>query len=749
MMTLQKQLTWTGILIVLVPMLVSTGIMWLLIHRQNDHDAIERSEKLLRIVCDELGHQREELLAEMQRFSQDTTLMNSITYLVQGGNVAEELKEFYKIEIGRAMATFANMNGYNMLMLFDHEHVLASYVQRENSEQSLGLVSLGPENSAEIKTIANERVIMGQEEANASDWMLAVLPKNVPLRDAESAPESLSTMAVFQDRLAIKTALTIRSISGNPDSTLLGRLVGYRYLDQELTNRLAAMTLGEINFFLGSRFSTGTLDGFSTLAETSLRELEQLTAEPAEKPYLHTEYVIDEHPYYQLYFPFVRQDNGSIQGVLTLSLSKEPTYRKTREVVILLGGVLFVCVLIIIPITLALSRKIARPIREMATISEAIAEGAIEQEINPSISHDEIGSLSRSFHAMILYLRSMATMARAISRGEIAQEIRPRSERDTLGKAFQRMTLYMQEIAKTAARIADGDLRQEFQPQSEQDVLGGAFRKMTALRHMLAQIVESSEHIRSASGQLQVMSHQMSTDAEKASQKIELVSSASQQSNQIIRQVAAAVEEFSASVSEISRNTFEVADVANKSVKLTESASIAITGLEGQSQEISEITEVITSITGQTHLLALNATIEAARAGESGKGFAVVADEVKTLAQEIASSADDITQKIETVQLSSQKAVSAIGEVSERITQTDEIVHAIASSLEQQTSISNEIVNNIAEVSSGSDDVAGSIAEVSTVSQHISERAGTVRKSALELADLADQLHQLVERFKI
>ena len=49
----------------------------------------------------------------------------------------------------------------------------------------------------------------------------------------------------------------------------------------------------------------------------------------------------------------------------------------------------------------------------------------------------------------------------------------------------------------------------------------------------------------------------------------------------------------------------------------------------------------------------------------------------------------------------------------------------------------------------GSDETTKSIADVSTVNQHISEQSGTVQEAAAELADLADQLHLLVDRFKI
>ena len=389
-MTLQRKLIWTGLLIVLLPMLLSTGVMWGLIQRQNNHDAIERSEQLLGVIRHELDHQAEDLLAEMLQFSKDTTLLNNITFLNQGGNIAKDIGEFYKIELGGASAKFASMNAYNMVMLFDKEHALVSYVQIEGSKYILGLVSQTPDDSVTIKTITSERVIMGKEDAKPNDWMLSTPSEGIPLHYAESGPESLSSMMVFQGRLVIKTEVAIRSIPENPDSPLLGRLVGYCYLDQSFAERLAELTLTHVNIFLESRLSVGTLAEFSTIPEFYLTELERLPA-TGEKLSWHTEHVINDHPYYQLYYPFVRRESGAIQGTLALSVSKEPTYRKTREVVFLLSGVSLVCVILIIPITVFLSGKIARPIREMAAISESIAEGAIEQDIEPNSSHDEIG----------------------------------------------------------------------------------------------------------------------------------------------------------------------------------------------------------------------------------------------------------------------------------------------------------------------------------------------------------------------
>ncbi len=73
--------------------------------------------------------------------------------------------------------------------------------------------------------------------------------------------------------------------------------------------------------------------------------------------------------------------------------------------------------------------------------------------------------------------------------------------------------------------------------------------------------------------------------------------------------------------------------------------------LQMQSDQIADVSKIIAMIAQQTNLLALNAAIEAARAGEYGRGFAVVADEVRALSQRSQTSAGEIAQSIESMQV--------------------------------------------------------------------------------------------------
>ena len=73
------------------------------------------------------------------------------------------------------------------------------------------------------------------------------------------------------------------------------------------------------------------------------------------------------------------------------------------------------------------------------------------------------------------------------------------------------------------------------------------------------------------------------------------------------------------------------------------------------------------------------------------KGFAVVANEVKELAKETAKATEDISLKIETIQVDTQGAVEAIRQISEVINQINDISNTIASAVEEQTATANEM----------------------------------------------------------
>jgi methyl-accepting chemotaxis protein len=171
--------------------------------------------------------------------------------------------------------------------------------------------------------------------------------------------------------------------------------------------------------------------------------------------------------------------------------------------------------------------------------------------------------------------------------------------------------------------------------------------------------------------------------------------------------------------------------------------------LGSAASRIGEVIGLIQAIAGQTNLLALNATIEAARAGEAGKGFAVVANEVKELAKETARATEDIGQKIEAIQSDTQGAVAAISEIAEVIGRINDIQTTIASAVEEQTATTNEIARSVTEAAAGANGIAEDVTQVASAAEDTRQGSQNTLQSATDLAGMATQLKELVERFTV
>jgi len=313
------------------------------------------------------------------------------------------------------------------------------------------------------------------------------------------------------------------------------------------------------------------------------------------------------------------------------------------------------------------------------------------------------------------------------------------------------------------------------------NTLASSSEELSSVSRQLAsnaeETVTQSNSVAGTSEQMSVNIKSMASSAEEASINANEVAGAAEQMSTNMNTIASAVEEMSASISQIASNTGAVRKIATEATGKSADATDVMGKLGLAAKEIGQVTDVIKKIADKTNLLALNATIEAASAGEAGKGFAVVAGEIKELANQSAQSADDIARRIEGIQNGTNNAVAVIQGVSDIIISINQSIESIASYVDQQTKATNEIANNVAQANAGAKRVSGAISEVAKGAHNVSTNANEasngahnvssnaigmsdaakesatgashVSQAAHSLAQIAEELKVMVNKFKV
>lgn len=346
-----------------------------------------------------------------------------------------------------------------------------------------------------------------------------------------------------------------------------------------------------------------------------------------------------------------------------------------------------------------IGRSITGPIKSLTDTMRALAEGALDIDVQHTERKSEIGSMARAVEVF---------RTNAIRTRELEAEQADQAQR---------------------AQVEKRDMMERLASQFDSSV-GAIVQKVTE-----------------AAANLDASAKTMFRVAANTSERAENAASASAQTTENVSVVASATEEMSASISEINQQVIRASHASRNAAKDVAQTASQMDTLAGMADRIGEVVSMISEIAGQTNLLALNATIESARAGEAGKGFAVVASEVKALASETAKATESISDLVSEIQSETRTAVGAIGKIGEVIGDLEQTSAAIAAAMEEQGVTTQSVAENVAQAANGTRDVTDSIEVVKEASIEANEATRQVQQSIDALSQQSSYLQDEVGRF--
>ena len=385
--------------------------------------------------------------------------------------------------------------------------------------------------------------------------------------------------------------------------------------------------------------------------------------------------------------------------------------------------IIVVAFLIVILLSIYLTRIIARPIRMISKIANRISLGDLSQKINLN-QKDEIGKLAESFKTMQKSMQEKAVQAKEISQGNLKININPLSDEDSMGTAFKIM--------------------------------------VERLRSQINEITEGVNVLSSSTSEIMASVTQMASSAAETATSVS-------ETTTTVEEVKQTAEVSNHKAKEISESAIRTADISKKGTKAIdntiegmnrvkkqmESIANMVVGLSEQSQAVGEITATVNDLAEQSNLLAVNAAIESAKAGEQGKGFTVVAQEIKNLAErskeataQVGGILKDIQKSVSSAVMATEEGGKSVEEGLKLTTISGETIKTLSESVDEAANVMIQIAASSQQQLEGMEQMVSAMENIKESSVQSAASTQQSADSVNELQILGDKLKELMNQYK-
>lgn len=373
--------------------------------------------------------------------------------------------------------------------------------------------------------------------------------------------------------------------------------------------------------------------------------------------------------------------------------------------------------LIAIATTLAfvLSQLIAQPVSRLTKTMGDLAAGRNDIAVPDMDRHDEIGDMARA----LLVFRD-AAVAKAAADAALAQ-------------AEAEQAVVVDTVSQHLSEVASGNLTAEITrdfPSAYAAVKNNFNEAIASLRELISAVGQSTESIRSGSGEIAQASEDLARRTESNAANLEETSAAITQMDGRLKATAEAATRTALRANGTMTTVADGRGTADEAVQ-------AMSRVSESAKGIDSVIEGLDKIAFQTRVLAMNAAVEAGRAGDAGRGFAVVADLVSALAmraEEEAGRARDQLSATQTDIVTAVEAVhrvdAALADISTGVGDVNELLGHIATDNQAQSTAITQISSAIATMDQATQQNAAMVEETSAAARNLAAEVNGLSEHA-------------------
>jgi methyl-accepting chemotaxis protein len=422
-------------------------------------------------------------------------------------------------------------------------------------------------------------------------------------------------------------------------------------------------------------------------------------------------------------------------------------------------GLLVVFLVAVLAYLITLS--ITRPLRKCVIFARTVADGKLDCRLD-SKGGGETGALATAMNTMAENLQNMVSRVNIASEEFISidNNIEKASRQVVNSAKLQKVTVAETSQAVELINKSVLDISNDIDRLSV-----SASETSSSILEMAASIEEVAINADKLGGEVNEVSSsiiEMASSIKEIDASIANLLDASSTTASSIAEMDATIKQVEKSAmdtSAITENVKNDAETGKKAVEETiagmqdirRSSHITaevIVNLSIKANDIGTILSVIDEVAEQTNLLALNAAIIAAQAGEHGKGFAVVADEIRELSERTSSSTREIASVIKGVQNETARAVEAISQAEEFISEGEKLSQRSGTALEKIVSGVQKASIQVREIARATVEQARGSQSIKEAMTSVEEMVGHIASSASEHSRGSDLISAAVESMK-